>query len=159
MPKLSRLLPAALSQHLPACAVLAVLFACSVPGLHAELPAELKERKDAVEKVIAHEDENLQALYKHLHSHPELSYQEEKSALRMAKELRELGFEVTENVGGHGVVGILRNGKGPTVLVRTDMDALPVIEPQAFPTPARSGCATSRATRWGRCTPAAMTCT
>jgi hippurate hydrolase len=70
----------------------------------------------------------LESLYKHLHSHPELSLQEEQTAARLAQEMRETGFEVTTKVGGHGIVAICRNGKGPTVLVRTDMDALPVVE-------------------------------
>src|SRR6516225_6645698 len=88
----------------------------------------LAERKSEISKRIAGDMDRLIALYKHLHSNPELSYQEENTAARMAKELRELGFEVTTKVGGHGVVGILKNGEGPTILVRTDMDALPVIE-------------------------------
>ena len=77
--------------------------------------------------------DRLEKLYKHLHTHPELSFQEEQTAARLAKELKELGFEVTEKVGGHGVVGVLKNGKGPTVLVRTDMDALPVEEQTGLP--------------------------
>ena len=63
------------------------------------------------------------ALYKHLHQNPELSLQEEKSAARMALELKKLGFEVKEKIGGHGVAGIYKNGHGPTVLIRSDMDA------------------------------------
>lgn len=86
------------------------------------------KRLDAVQKRIATELDSLEALYKHLHAHPELSYHEEQTSTHMAKELKDLGFEVTEKVGGYGVVGIYRNGKGPTVLVRTDMDALPVVE-------------------------------
>ncbi|MFN6053656.1 MAG: amidohydrolase, partial [Planctomycetia bacterium] len=72
-------------------------------------------------------------LYKHLHANPELSLQEFQTAKRMAKELSELGFEVHEKSGGTGVVGILRNGTGPTILVRTDMDALPVLENTGLP--------------------------
>src|SRR5262249_20679873 len=71
---------------------------------------------------------DLENLYKHLHSHPELSLHERETAARMAKELSALGFEVTTGVGGTGVVGLLKNGPGPTVLVRTDLDALPVTE-------------------------------
>jgi amidohydrolase len=71
---------------------------------------------------------SLDALYIDLHQTPELSYHEEKTAAKMAAQLRALGFEVTEHVGGYGVVGVLRNGTGPVVLVRTDMDALPVKE-------------------------------
>lgn len=75
----------------------------------------------------------LESLYVDLHRSPELSLQEKETAARMAAELRALGFEVTTGVGGHGVVGVLRNGKGPTVLLRTDMDALPVKEETALP--------------------------
>jgi hippurate hydrolase len=70
----------------------------------------------------------LDALYQDLHRNPELSKHEEKTAAKLAARLRELGFGVTEHVGGNGVVGVLRNGDGPTVLVRTDMDALPMKE-------------------------------
>jgi amidohydrolase len=67
-------------------------------------------------------------LCKHLHQNPELSLQEFETAKRMAAELREAGFEVTENVGGNNVVGVFKNGDGPVVMLRTDMDALPVEE-------------------------------
>lgn len=70
----------------------------------------------------------LERLYIDLHQSPELSLREEKTAAKMAAELRSAGFEVTERVGGFGVVGVLRNGDGPTVMLRTDMDALPVKE-------------------------------
>ena len=75
----------------------------------------------------------LDALYQDLHRNPELSNHEGKTAAKMAAPLREIGFEVTEHVGGHGVVGVLRNGSGPTVLVRTDMDALPIKELTGLP--------------------------
>jgi hippurate hydrolase len=94
---------------------------------------KLKERQAEVEKRLDGEFDSLQTLYKYLHSHPELSLQEEKTAARLARELRDAGFEVTEKVGGYGVVGVLRNGEGPTVLVRTDMDALPVTEATGLP--------------------------
>ena len=70
----------------------------------------------------------LEDLYLHLHQNPELYMQEKKTALRLAKELRDLGFEVTENFAIHGLVGVYRNGEGPVVLYRTDMDALPIKE-------------------------------
>lgn len=70
----------------------------------------------------------IEALYKELHQTPELSRQEEKTSAKLATELRTLGFDVTERVGGWGVVGVLKNGAGPRVLVRTEMDALPVEE-------------------------------
>jgi len=70
----------------------------------------------------------LERLYKHLHTHPELSYHEEQTATRLSRELQKWGYEVTNNVGGYGIVGILKNGEGPAVMVRTDLDALPVVE-------------------------------
>jgi hippurate hydrolase len=70
----------------------------------------------------------LDALYLDLHKNPELSGHEEKTAAKLADRLRRLGYEVTTGVGGTGVVGVLRNGKGPTVLLRTELDALPVEE-------------------------------
>ncbi len=72
--------------------------------------------------------EYLRALYEHLHTNPELSYQEKETSIRLASELRSLGFEVTESVGGYGIVGVFENGDGPTVMIRTDMDGLPVEE-------------------------------
>lgn len=70
----------------------------------------------------------LDSLYKHLHQNPEISFQEKESAARMVQELSALGFEVTDGVGGYGVVAIMKNGIGPTVMLRADMDALPVKE-------------------------------
>jgi hippurate hydrolase len=71
--------------------------------------------------------------YRDLHGHPELSHQERRTAGRVAERLRPAGFEVHEGVGGTGVVGVLRNGAGPTVLMRADMDALPVREATGLP--------------------------
>ena len=79
------------------------------------------------------EKEKLVALYRELHAAPELSYYEQKTSQRLAAEMRAAGFEVTEKVGGWGVVCVLRNGPGKTVLVRTDMDALPVEEQTGLP--------------------------
>ncbi|HMC63583.1 MAG TPA: amidohydrolase [Gemmataceae bacterium] len=93
----------------------------------------IKNDADAVKQRIANEYSSLEKLYKHLHTHPELSLQEAASAARMAKELRAVGFDVTEKVGGYGVVGVFKNGDGPTILVRTDMDALPVTEQTHLP--------------------------
>lgn len=75
----------------------------------------------------------LAKLYLHFHQTPELSFEEEKTAARLAKELSEIGAVVTRNVGGHGVVGIIENGEGPTVMIRTDLDALPVVEETNLP--------------------------
>jgi hippurate hydrolase len=79
-----------------------------------------------------HEGE-LIGLYRHLHSHPELSYKEVATAARIAEELKKAGAEVTTGVGKTGVVGLLKNGAGPVVLVRTDLDALPVKEATGLP--------------------------
>lgn len=76
---------------------------------------------------------SLVTLYKQLHANPELSMHEVETAAVVAKELRAAGFEVTEKVGGHGLVGVLKNGEGPTLLVRTDLDALPVKEQTGAP--------------------------
>jgi hippurate hydrolase len=102
------------------------LVLAAAPG-RCETP-EVRQRVADIRQVLGEEYSSLEALYKHLHSHPELSLHEVQTAARLARELKAIGFEVHEKVGGNGVVGIFRNGKGPTVLVRTDMDALPVIE-------------------------------
>src|SRR6201981_1785160 len=70
----------------------------------------------------------MRALYEELHRNPELSFHEEKTAATIAEQLRKLGYEVTTNVGGTGVVGVLKNGSGPTVMIRAELDALPVLE-------------------------------
>jgi len=70
----------------------------------------------------------LLTLYRDLHSHPELSRQEKQTSARLAKEISGLGFKVTPGVGGDGIVAVLENGPGPVVMLRTDMDALPVRE-------------------------------
>jgi hippurate hydrolase len=89
------------------------------------------EQKSTVGRVKAAIDQNYPALekfYKTAHANPEVSLMEKESSKRFANELRAAGFDVTENIGGYGVVGILKNGEGKTVLVRTDMDALPIKE-------------------------------
>jgi len=89
------------------------------PVLHAPLPG-------LADAVAADWDDHLAPLFEHFHRHPELSFREERTAARLAAELRAAGVEVTEGVGGTGLVGMLRNGDGPLVLVRADMDGLPV---------------------------------
>ncbi|MEP0391247.1 MAG: amidohydrolase [Erythrobacter sp.] len=78
--------------------------------------------------VEADYDSYLAPLFVHFHQNPELSFLENETAARMAQELREAGVEVTEGVGGTGVVGMLENGQGPLILIRADMDGLPVVE-------------------------------
>src|SRR6478672_6943465 len=74
-----------------------------------------------------------QTLYLDLHQHPELSSHETRTAAELANRLRTLGYEVTEHVGGTGVVAILKNGAGPTVMLRTELDGLPVEEKTGLP--------------------------
>ncbi|HSU81654.1 MAG TPA: amidohydrolase, partial [Thermoanaerobaculia bacterium] len=76
---------------------------------------------------------DLRDFYIDLHQHPELSLHEEKTAAKVAARLRQAGFEVTTGVGGTGVVGVLKNGSGPTVMLRTELDALPVEEKTGLP--------------------------
>jgi metal-dependent amidase/aminoacylase/carboxypeptidase family protein len=71
---------------------------------------------------------HIEALYKDVHSHPELGFQETRTAARLAGEMRTLGYQVTEGVGKTGIVAIYKNGASPTVMVRTELDALPMPE-------------------------------
>src|SRR6201987_875323 len=76
---------------------------------------------------------DLESVYKDIHSHPELSMQEKRTAGIAADRLRSAGYEVTTGVGKTGVVGVLRNGEGPAIMLRADMDALPVREATGMP--------------------------
>ena len=93
----------------------------------------VKERLAAVDKKLDAEIKDLVALYQHIHANPELSLMEEKTARRLAEEMKKAGYDVTEKFGGHGVVAVLKNGPGPVVLVRADMDALPITEQTGVP--------------------------
>jgi hippurate hydrolase len=88
---------------------------------------------ESIDARIAAEQDSLVQLCQHLHAHPELSFHEEKTSARMAEEMRAIGLEVTEKVGGWGVVAVLKNGPGKTVLMRADMDGLPVRELTLLP--------------------------
>jgi hippurate hydrolase len=83
--------------------------------------------------VAADYEAYLEPLFLHFHRNPELSFRETRTAARIAEELRGMGVEVTEGVGGTGVVGLIENGPGPTVLVRADMDGLPILEDTGLP--------------------------
>jgi amidohydrolase len=89
--------------------------------------------RESVSSRIAAEYASLETLYKDLHAQPELSLMEERTAGVIASELRAAGFDVTQHVGGHGLVGVMKNGPGPTLLIRTDLDGLPVQEETALP--------------------------
>ena len=75
----------------------------------------------------------LMALYRDLHANPELSMQESRTPAKLALEMRKLGFDVTEHVGKTGLVAVMKNGPGPVLLIRADMDALPVVEQTGLP--------------------------
>ncbi len=93
-------------------------------------------RSTAVQPVLANLDgllPELESLYKDIHAHPELSMQETRTAALAAERLRTAGYEVTTGIGKTGVVGLMRNGDGPTVMLRADMDALPVEEATGAP--------------------------
>lgn len=86
--------------------------------------------------VDAHVERNyadVEALYKDIHASPELAFEEINTSKKLAKALRDLGFEVTEGIGKTGLVGLLRNGPGPTIMVRTELDALPMEEKTGLP--------------------------
>ncbi len=91
-------------------------------------PGPVAHANGLADAVQADYDAHLGVLFDHFHRNPELSLVEHETAARMAAELREAGFEVTEGVGGTGVIGMLENGDGPLVMMRADMDGLPVEE-------------------------------
>jgi hippurate hydrolase len=102
-----------------------------VLGIFFLIPSILFAQNSDYEEITKHLNQDypyLEALYKHLHMNPELSFHEEQTANRISQELLKLGFTVTPNVGGFGLVGVYKNGNGPTVMIRTDLDALPVQE-------------------------------
>lgn len=100
-----------------------------VAALTLSMPAAAQELAPEVQKQMP----SLMEIYRDLHANPELSFMEVRSAGILAAEARKLGYKVTEKVGGTGVVAVLENGPGPVVLVRADMDALPVIEQTGLP--------------------------
>lgn len=91
------------------------------------------EQATLLKNWVDQQAETLVRHYQQLHAHPEVSFAEKETAAYLAKLWREAGFEVTEHVGGHGIVAILNNGAGPTVMLRTDLDALPVTEKTLLP--------------------------
>ena len=104
-----------------------LMLACGAATISAQ-NAKSGKLHDEIKARASQEYAMLEQLYQHLHRNPELSFHEEKTAARMAAELTQAGYAVTAGVGKHGVVGVLKNGAGPTVLIRTDLDALPVTE-------------------------------
>ena len=93
-----------------------------------QVPGIAERHGKDLDMQIARHYPGVEALYRDLHANPELAFAEVRTAKKLADELRGLGFEVTEGVGKTGVVGLLRNGQGPTIMVRTELDALPMEE-------------------------------
>lgn len=106
--------------------LLCVLLAAALTVRAEDQLAQVRAKVDA-------EFPSLFELYKHLHANPELSFQEERTSARLAEELKRSGYGVTTGVGKFGVVAVLKNGNGPTVLVRSDLDGLPVKEQTGLP--------------------------
>jgi hippurate hydrolase len=102
----------------------AKLLGCALGALVAVQPAHA----DSLRQAVAADMPSLITLYRDLHANPELSWQEAATSKKLGAEARRLGFDVTTGVGKTGVVAVMRNGPGPTLLVRADMDALPVVE-------------------------------
>lgn len=105
----------------------------SILTLGIALMTAVPSHADPLRDAVAADLPSLVELYRELHAQPELSRQEIKTAARLAREMRRMGFAVTAGVGGTGVVAVLENGPGPVVMLRTDMDALPVTEATGLP--------------------------
>src|SRR5262245_60436583 len=105
----------------------------SVIALPAHAEFDVASLKQSIETSFESEYPKLDALYKDIHTHPEIAFQEEKTAAKLAAEMRAIGFEVTEKVGKTGLVALYKNGDGPTIMVRTELDALPMEEKTGLP--------------------------
>lgn len=99
----------------------------------ASILATVPAHADSLKEAIATDMPSLMEIYRDLHANPELSGEEVRTAAKLAAEARRLGFKVTENVGGTGVVAVMENGEGPTVMLRADMDGLPLEEKTGLP--------------------------
>src|SRR5436853_7271030 len=128
----------------------ALCIGISMPAFAQQTPQQLAEA----------ELPSLLTIYKDVHTHPELSTREQRTSALLAKELKAVGCDVTENVGKYekpeqkcyGVVGVMKNGDGQVVLVRTDLDALPVQEETGLPYASTVEPRMKRATRFTSCT-------
>jgi amidohydrolase len=113
--------------------LLAAFALASLVALPAHAELDVASLKQSIETSFESEYPKLDALYKDIHAHPELAFQEEKTAAKLAAEMRAIGFDVTEKVGRTGLVALYRNGDGPTIMVRTELDALPMEEKTGLP--------------------------
>src|ERR1700675_3356435 len=126
---------------------------CASLPLQARAELDVVSLKSTIERSVESDYPKLDALYKDIHAHPEIAFQEVKTAAKLAAEMRAIGFEVTEQVGKTGLVAIYKNGDGLTIMVRTKLDALPMEEKTGLPY------ASHDKTNWnGRETPVAHSC-
>ena len=109
------------------------LVLAAVPQLAQAAPLDPVAARAAIDAQLAKIYPSLDALYKDIHQHPEVGFQETRTAALLAARMRQLGFTVTEHVGQTGIVAVYRNGDGPVVLVRTELDALPLEEKTGLP--------------------------
>jgi amidohydrolase len=109
------------------------LLMCLAAGASAQSSSVAEQYGAKVNRLVNGMYQELEALYKDIHAHPELGFEETRTAGKLAAEMRALGFEVTEKIGKTGIVAILKNGTGPTVMVRTELDALPMEEKTGLP--------------------------
>lgn len=113
--------------------LLASIALCAALPLQAHAELDVPRLKAAIETSVESDYPKLDALYKDIHAHPEIAFQEVKTAAKLATEMRAIGFDVTEGVGKTGLVAIYSNGDGPTIMVRTELDALPMEEKTGLP--------------------------
>ena len=113
--------------------VLAILSGCVLLAVSASSQTDTKAWTTPSAEQINAVYPEVEALYFDLHQSPELAMHEQQTAAKLADRVKAMGYEVTTGVGGTGIVAVLRNGKGPTVLLRTDMDALPIAEETGVP--------------------------
>jgi hippurate hydrolase len=106
---------------------------CGAAVLPAQAELDVPRLTAAIDASLEADYPKLDALYKDIHTHPELAFEEVKTAAKLAAEMRALGFEVTEKVGKTGLVAIYNNGDGPVIMVRTELDALPMEEKTGLP--------------------------
>ena len=108
--------------------VIGLILSFCICGIFAQSPKNVTQIQTKANQLTDTYYPELEKLYLHLHQNPEISFQEKNTSAKLASGLKALGYEVTSNIGGYGVVAVLKNGKGPTVMIRADMDALPLEE-------------------------------
>ena len=113
--------------------LLAAVALCALLALPAHAELDVTKLKSTIQASVENDYPKLDALYKDIHAHPEIAFQEVNTAAKLAAEMRAIGFEVTEQVGKTGLVALYKNGDGPTIMVRTELDALPMEEKTGLP--------------------------